>query len=311
MFAITAAKVLMMIAYGVPGYLLIKTKALGEQHIKAFAKMLLFVCQPALAIMSFNGVDCTPSLLRDIGIFFIVTLFAQVAIIFTYSFVFKKKIEKDKAHKICAIASACGNVGFLGIPLLEYLIPNHPEVLVYSASFSMSMNIIAWTLGLVLMTGDRKYISVRSLIVNPATISFFVAFPLFVFGIKLPDLFADYIEIFGRMSTVVCMTVIGMRLGTKSLKRIFADTRIYYAAFSKLIVFPIIGALLFALMPVPQEVKSAAFILCCCPAAAMIQSLSETHGGNSEAAANILISTNLICIVTIPFMWTAYNYLFL
>jgi predicted permease len=107
------------------------------------------------------------------------------------------------------------------------------------------------------------------------------------------------------------MTVIGMRLGTKSLKRIFADTRIYYASFSKLIVFPIIGALLFALMPVPQEVKSAAFILCCCPAAAMIQSLSETHGGDSEAAANILISTNLICIVTIPFMWTAYNYLFL
>ena len=137
---------------------------------------------------------------------------------------------------------------------MEYLIPNTPDVLVYSASFSMSMNIIAWTLGLVMITGDKKYVSIRSLVANPATIAYVIAIPLFVLGIKLPNLFAEYIEMLGRMSTVVCMTVIGMRLGTKSLKRIFSDTRVYYAAVSKLIIFPFIGLALFIYsMKIPAQ----------------------------------------------------------
>ena len=311
MFGITALKVLMMIAYGLPGYILIKTKVLKEDSVKVFAKLLLFVCQPALSIYSLSVADCTPRLLRDLGIFFALPLIAQIVIISLYAFLFRKKMKNDVAQKICAVAGACGNVGFLGIPLLENLIPNNPEVLVYASAFSMSMNILAWTLGLLMMTGDRKYISAKALFANPATISFLIAFSLFAFKVKLPDLCAEYIETLGRMSTVVCMTILGMRLATKKLGGIFTNYRIYIAATSKLIVFPIIVGALFYLLPVGQDVRSAAFILGCCPAATMIQSLAETHGGDSKTAADIVLSTSLICILTIPMMWSVYSNLFL
>lgn len=311
MYAITALKVLMMIAYGVPGYLLVKTKALGEEGIKVFAKFLIYVCQPALSLYTLTSIDSTPILIRDLWIFFFVTLAAQVAIILLYSLVFRSRIKSDIGHRVCSVAGICGNVGFLGIPLLEYLIPGVPEVRVYSAAFSISMNLIGWTLGLLMMTGDKKYIKLKAVFLNPSVITFAVSFVLFASGVKFPALPAEYIETLGRMSTVVCMTVLGMRLATKSLRLIFTNYRIYIAAFIKLIVMPVVIACLFALLPVGQEVKTSAFVLACCPGATMIQSLAETHGGDGRTAADIVLSTSLMCILTIPLMWTLYNTLVL
>lgn len=307
MFAITAIKVLMMIAYGVPGYLLVKTRLLGEESIKVFAKFLLYVCQPALSLYTLTSVDSTPTLIRDLWIFFGVTLAAQVAVIGLYSLVFRKKMKEDLGHRVCSVAGICGNVGFFGIPLLEYLVPDMPEVRVYSAAFSISMNVIGWTLGLLMMTGNKKYIKLKAVFLNPSVVTFAISFTLFVFDVKFPTVVADYIETLGRMSTVVCMTVLGMRLATKSLIKIFANYRIYIAASIKLILTPIIIALLFAFLPVGQEVKISAFVLGCCPGATVIQSLAETHGGDSRTAADIVLSTSLMCILTIPLMWTLYN----
>ena len=307
MFAITALKVLMMIAYGVPGYLLVKLKVLGEDSIKAFAKFLLYVCQPALSLYTLTSVESTPTLIRDLWIFFFVTLLAQVAVIGLYTLFFRNKIKSDLGHRVCSVAGICGNVGFFGVPLLEYLIPGMPEVRVYSAAFSISMNVIGWTLGLLMMTGDRKYVKLKALFLNPSVITFAISFTLFAFGVKFPDAIADFIETLGRMSTVVCMTVLGMRLATKSLLRIFTNSKIYIAAAIKLIICPIIIGLMFHFLPVGTEVKTAAFVLACCPGATMIQSLSETHGGDSRTAADIVLSTSLMCILTIPIMWTIYN----
>ncbi len=300
----------MMIAYGVPGYALVKLKVFNEGSIKAFANFLLYICQPMLCIYSMSVAECNSRLLKNLGLFFLLTLLAQVLIISLYALIFRNRMKTDMAQKICAIAGACGNVGFLGIPILENLIPDNPEVLVYASAFSMSMNILAWTLGLLMMTGDRKYIRLKAVFGNPATISFIIGFAIFVLRIKIPELGAEYIETLGRMSTVVCMTILGMRLATKKLLGIFTNYPIYLAAISKLIIFPLITGLLFSIVPVGEEVRAAAFILGCCPAATMIQGLSETHGGDSKTAADIVLSTSLLCILTIPLMWTIYGMIF-
>lgn len=306
MFGITAIKVVTMMAYGIPGYLLIKTKTLSESAIPAFAKFLLYICQPALMVYSFDSVDFSPLLLKNLFVFFLVTLAGQAVIIGLYALIFKKKLSVS-AHRIAAVAGACGNVGFLGLPLLRHLLPQFAEAAAYSAAFSVSMNLLAWTVGLTMITGNRRYVSAKAVFVNPAMISFLISLPLFVFGIKLPEMVSEPITLLGQMSTPVCMTVLGMRLATKSFFGVFANRRIYSAAVSKLVIFPLTVAALMWLVPVDPCIKAAAFVLCCCPAAAMIQSLAESHGGDSGCAADIVLSTNLLCIITIPLMWTLYN----
>ena len=297
----------MMIGYGLPGYIFVKTKMVGADAAKVFAKFLLYISSPALCIQTLNSVDRTPERLRSMGIFFAASLFAQVAIILLYAFVFRKQMKTDSAHKVCAVTGACGNVGFLGVPLLKFLFPDDPEIILYSAMFSITMNIIGWTLGLWLMTGDKKYIKLKSVFVNPSVIAFAVGFTLFVTKTKLPVLLAEYVGMFGTMSTFVCMTVLGMRLATKKLSNVFLNKKVYIGAVSKLFVFPMVVLGLFYLLPVDQTVRTAAFVLGCCPAATMVQSLAETYDGDSETAANTVLFTSIICILTIPLMWTLYN----
>ncbi len=306
MFGITAIKVATMMAYGIPGYLLIKTKLMTESAISVFAKFLLYVCQPALMVYSLDSVDFSAELIKNIFWFFLATLAGQVVIISLYCLLFRKKLA-DSAHRIAAVAGACGNVGFLGLPLLRHLLPQLGEAAAYSAAFSVSMNLLAWTVGLTLITGNRRYVSAKSVFVNPAMISFLVSLPLFIFKIKLPQPIAEPITLLGQMSTPVCMTVLGMRLATKSFGSVFGNRRIYTAALSKLILFPLTVLGLLRLVPLDSVTRAAAFVLCCCPAAAMIQSLAESHGGDSRSAADIVLSTNLLCIVTIPLLWTLYN----
>ena len=83
--------------------------------------------------------------------------------------------------------------------------------------------------------------------------------------------------------------------------------KIYIAAFFKLIVFPLVVLGIFTLVPVGENVRTSAFILACCPAATMLQSLAETHGGDGKTAADIVLATSLLCIFTIPLMWTLYS----
>ena len=45
-FGITAGAVLVMLIYAVPGFVLVKTKAVEEGHSSFFARVLLYVCQP-------------------------------------------------------------------------------------------------------------------------------------------------------------------------------------------------------------------------------------------------------------------------
>lgn len=307
MFVITALKVLMMIAYGLPGYIFVKTKLVGQDSAKVFAKILLYISSPALCIQTLNSVDCTPERLKSMGVFFAASLVSQVAVILLYTVIFKKRFSKNGGHRVCAIAGACGNVGFLGVPLLKFLFPENPEIVLYSAMFSITMNLIGWTLGLWLITGDKKYIKLKSVFVNPSVIAFAVGMTLFVTKTKLPSLLAEYVGMFGTMSTFVCMTVLGMRLATKKLSNVFLNKTVYIGAASKLFVFPLIILGLFSVLPVDETVKTAAFVLGCCPAATMIQGLSEAYDGDSETAANTVLFTSIVCILTIPFMWTLYN----
>ena len=310
MFAITALKVLMMIAYGVPGYILVKTKLVGQDSAKVFAKLLLYVCSPALCIQTLNSVDCTKENLISMCIFFFAALFAQIAVILIYTLLFRKKVKTDKGHKVCAVAGACGNVGFLGVPLLKFLFPENPEIILYSAMFSITMNIIGWTLGLLLMTGDKKYIKLKAIVINPSVIAFLAGMLLFVTKTKLPAFLAEYVNMLGTLSTFVCMTVLGMRLATKKLSNVFLNKRVYPGAISKLFFFPLIILGIFMLLPVEPEVRAAAFVLGSCPAATMIQGLAESFDGDSETAANIILFTSITCILTIPLLWSCYNLIF-
>ncbi len=297
-----------MMAYAVPGFLFVKTKTLSVSHIPPFSKLLVYVCQPCLELYAFQSADFTPKLLAEMGWFFLLCTGVQAGMILLFSIAFRFDWAQVR-RRVAAAAGVFGNVGFLGIPLLQALLPEpvRADGVALSAVFALSMNLFAWTAGLYLMTGERKHIRVKALLTNPAILAFYLAFPLFLLGWRLPDAVLDTVSLAGKMSTPICMTVLGMRLAATPWKRIISDRCAWLACAGKLIVMPLLAFAVSAFLPLPSYLRATLFLLCCCPSASVVQNFSELYlpddavDGKRTAADAILLS-NILCMATIPLL---------
>lgn len=300
-FVTTLITVAIMLAYAIPGFIFVKTKAIKADSIGAFARILLFVCQPALILYSLNAADFSLEFTRQMGIFFGLCTGMQIFVMVSLTLILKRRFD-DVRNRICTIASSLANVGFFGVPLIEAVLPGHPEALAFSTVFSVSLNLLSWTLAVGIITWEKKKINVRNMIVNPTTVSLLVALPLFFTGTKLPTAIAPIIELLGRMTTPMCMLILGMRLATVTPKDLFLNPRIYISTALKNILYPLLSFLIIYFIPLPTYIKVTFFLLGCCPSASMVLNMSELVGeGQTHAACSVLIST-IFCIVTVPLL---------
>lgn len=299
-FTTTALNVLIMLAYSVPGFIFVKSKMIDQTHIASFAKLLLYVCSPALSIYSFNSVDYSDELLLNLGIFLLLSFLLQIAVLTIMWLILRKRGEKDPGYRVCSVACILSNSGFFGVPLLQALLPDYPEAIVYSAVYIVGMNIISWTAGSMFITGDKKYMSVKKIILNPPVLALFFSLPLFLLDIKLPAIAENAVSVLGKMSTPLCMLILGMRLATVRAGELLKDKHAYLSSAVKLLIFPLLGYVLVYPLPIDNCFKASFFILCSCPTASVVLNLSEVLGAGQKSAANAVLISTLLCIITIP-----------
>jgi predicted permease len=300
-FGLTAVNVLVMIAYAVPGFIFIKYKMVGQESTNTLAKILLYVCQPCLTVYSFNKADFTPELGKQMLEFFAFSTVLQLIMLSATYLVFRRKYASDASYRVCTVAGTLGNVGFLGVPLLEALVPNKNAV-AFSAVFIIGMNFISWTVGSAIITGDKKYISVKKLIFNQVTLTLAIALPLFFTQTKLPSVLENGITVLGKMTTPISMLILGMRLALVEFKQLFTDKKVFFFIFMKLILFPLLGMAAVQFLPVDQYVKATLIILCCCPTASVVLSFAEMFNKGQKTAANLVLLSTLLSVITIPLM---------
>ena len=298
-FEITGLNALMLVALCLPGFFLTKANVLKEEHIKGFAVFLLYVCSPALAIYSFQQAECNREILINIGILLLVTTFMQVLIMGIGFLINIKTYKIDGASRVATVAAAFGNVGFFGVPILQALLPDHPEAIVYSAVMSVMMNLIGWTLGMFMMSGDRKHVSVKNFLINPTTLCLLIALPLFFTNTSFPKPVMNFVEFFSKMSTPMAMTVLGMRLAFVKFKDLM-DYRQVVAIFLKLIALPLITFGIMYALPVDETLKISTYILSCMPPAAITLNFAELSNTSPKTAANIVVVGSLLVAITLP-----------
>lgn len=301
MFLSTLIRVITLLTYAIPGFLLIRTKALKPEVISSFAKLLLFVCSPCLSFESFSKAEYSPEMNKMFWICFAATLLLILITILFFRAVLHKCFG-DVRWRVFIVATALGNVGFFGIPLLEYFLADYPSAAIFSQIFSLTMNLVAWTLGMYIISRDKKFMRPKKILTVPLFLVMLLAYPMFVMGWSFPPEVESCIALLGRMSTPLCMIILGMRLATVPIKTLLTDWRAVLASLAKMVVFPLITLGVMLLLPVEPFVRAAVFLLACCPCASMIQSLSELIGQGQKQAANTVLISTLLCVVTIPIL---------
>lgn len=309
-FLTTFYNVALVLLYAIPGFILVKVNKASVNHLKTLAAILLYILSPCMIINAFQQIERSKKMAINMAVFTLITFLLQVlmillAFIFAY-FVNKKLSDEKKLKRIGLVATALGNVGFFGLPIIRSLLADYPEAQVYSTLFVLSMNLLIFTVGAFAVTGDKKYMSFKSLILNPTTISVFVALIIFAFDFKFYDagkfghLLGDGIELLGKATTPVSMIILGMRLAASSLVHVFTNIRAYIVSITKMVIFPLLCFLIVYFTPLDYSMRASIVILACAPCASVILNLSELLGSEQEYSANLVLISTMLSIITIP-----------
>lgn len=317
LFLTGAISVGMLLLMAVPGFILGKMRSVNtESAVKFLSVMLLYILQPFVTFDSFLNTAYDPEVLINIVIVFVFTCVTIGAVLAVGSFAMRfTKFGKDVGGVI-AYGGAFGNVGYMCIPFLQLMAPGDYVIILYATVSVVAFNLMAWTVGNFALTGDKRHISLKRALLNPPTLSFILALPLFLLNLnflkaegltgaalKIVSGIQEVIGLFSDMVGPLAMVLLGLKLADIRFGELFADGRVYIAAGIKLIFFPLFGVALTALMSLFMNVESISLNLIAMtamPCAQNVIMFSTLYDKDSALAAKEVTVSTLLSIVTIP-----------
>ena len=303
-FSVTFGNVLLMLLYLLPGFFMCKVKKIKPDHLSSVSVILLYICGFGLYVNALSYLDPSPELFAKMGLFLLIALAGETALMLLILLVLGREKRKEFALRMLSIATVMGNVGFFGMPVVRALFPDAPEAAVYSSMFNAALNILAWTVGVLTLTAEKKHISLKAALVNPSRLAVFTGIILCLLRAKkwIPDILRTGFSSVGAMSTPLCMIILGVRLATMDFKTLFTTRLAWLISAGKLIVFPLFCYLLVLPLPLDPVFKGSVVILAGTPCASILLNLAEIHHNGQELAANCALLSTILSILTIPLL---------
>ena len=260
-------QVLMMFSLMLVGYILYTRKLLDETGTAQLSTILLQLCTPAIIINSFN-IDFSFEVLSELGLSFGLALVSILIGLLIARLIF------GKTHRIEQFAITFSNVAFFGIPLVSGLLGN--EYVTYLSTFILAFNLLIWTVGLFLVTGDKSVMSLSKFFRTPAFIGMALGFILFISPIKMSGFIQQSVASISAMNTPIAMLLLGTYLAKSTLVDIFKNKHVYTIAFLRLILIPMIVFGLLSLLPNLQaEIRLVILIATSAPTATTLAIFSQ------------------------------------
>lgn len=295
--------VIVMVCYMAIGFCLVKGGLAETSHARSFSGLLMYVLGPCLIISSFlsmGSMGITPDKTGPVWLFFITALAIQVLFFLLMRFVLGKRMEQAK-YRIMAIGAAVSNSGFFGLPVLRAAFPDYPIVAAYSSVYTVSLNLVMFTIGVYMLTGDKKHMSLKTALTNPNSIGLYLGVILYYSGITLPETLGNGVDLLGKMSTPVCMLILGMRLASMDLKKLFNQPFVYYTIGLKEVVLPLFAYAVVSILGLGDPVfRACVLILASAPTAAVLLAMAEIHNSEQELAANVVLLASILAVVFVP-----------
>jgi len=277
------------------GFYAKKKKFLNNVVDKGLSELLLNITLPFMIITSFN-IKYEAAMVSNAQKILIYSFLIHISLIFISKLLFFKSPE-SKQH-VFRFITIFSNVGFMGYPVLESIYGGIGVF--YAAIFNIAFNILVWTVGVMLFTGEKDFKSMRKALANPALIAVIIGVILFAFSIKLPISIETSIKLVGATTTPISMIIVGSMLAEMKFKDAFSDLSVYYAAIVRLCIVPMIVYVVLKLLKVDEMLLTICVILQAMPAAVMAPIIAEKYGGDSLLASQCVFITTIVSGFTIP-----------
>lgn len=299
--------VIIFVALALPGYILVKTKLLKAEQSIALSKLLMWVGMPFLVLSSVVRLEFSKTLIKGMATVLIVSA-ACVAGIFFLSALLTKKEEDKKKQGVMRFAMIFSNNGFLGLPLAAAVLGETSAAYFYLVILNVLTNLLMYTVGIYLISGDKSKMSFKKAILNPVLISFVLGILLNFLNVEkhLPQVmtFSDH---FKNIVTPISMTILGMKMGSIKFTSLFTSKKAYFISAIKLLVAPVIFVTAVCLADLAVGVGSAmayaVLISFGTPVAGLSSTFADAYDGDIEGASTYTLSSTMFSIATLPVLY--------
>ncbi len=284
------------------GFVLGRTKFIGESFIEPAEKIVFKIALPVMLFLEVAGAEKLSG--GDLKL--IAYCVCSVTAVFLIMTLISVLLVKKEYRGAFIQGSSRSNFAVLGIPLAISMFGDAGGVAI---ALVMPFVIIMFNAYSVIIlslfaTGDVK-LSIKGTIkklffniaTNPLIIAVVLAVPVLYFQVKLP-VFADRsLEYISAMTTPLSLICLGANFKISSIKG-RAATAIWATAF-KLIIIPAVTVTVAALMGFRNEALGTIFILFGAPSAVSSYIMARNMKNDSDLAAQILLFTTMMCLFTV------------
>lgn len=282
------------------GYLIVKTGLVRDDDSKVLSKIILYLIVPCVIINAFQ-VDYTTDTVKGLLIAFAASVMTQVILLVVIS-VAGKLLHLNEVEVASVYYSNSGN---LIVPIVTFILGQ--EWVLYGCVFMSVQLVFLWTHCKKIISREASY-DWKKIILNINMISIFIGVILFFTGIRLPEIIGNTLASVGTMIGPASMIVTGMLFAGMNLKQIFANKRVYFITFLRLIVVPLIALVLIKLSNLASfsadgnKIMLIVFLAIITPSASTVTQMCQVYGNDSRYASAINVITTLLSIITMPVM---------
>ena len=282
------------------GYLIVKTGLVRDDDSKVLSKIILYLIVPCVIINAFQ-VDYTTDTVKGLLIAFAASVMTQVILLVVIS-VAGKLLHLNEVEVASVYYSNSGN---LIVPIVTFILGQ--EWVLYGCVFMSVQLVFLWTHCKKIISREASY-DWKKIILNINMISIFIGVILFFTGIRLPEIIGNTLASVGTMIGPASMIVTGMLFAGMNLKQIFANKRVYFITFLRLIAVPLIALVLIKLSNLASfsadgnKIMLIVFLAIITPSASTVTQMCQVYGNDSKYASAINVMTTLLSIITMPVM---------
>lgn len=295
-------QVLTCILMLIPGIILYKMRKGDEGTVKGLSTLILYFAQPAMIIYPFVR-PFDKKILSGMAGVFVFSFALQMLCFVVTRFMFKRC--QEKMARVLRFAIVFGNVGYMGIPLVEAVLGT--EAAIYATVYSVTFNMLLWSVGSFILTKDVKYISPKKIFINPSIIAVYIATLIFFLSLesRVPEVAVNVLKMLKGLVAPVSMIIVGYHMAGADFARVIKNKSLWASVTVRLVFCPVIMFCFLkavsAMGIYHNEMAATVLIIASStPAATALSMLAERFDGDTKTSGVLIPLTTVLSVATMP-----------
>ncbi len=278
------------------GYIAAKAGIMTEAGAACCTDIALIIATPCVIIKSLMR-RFDAAVMKSLLLAVALTLLVQVLMITLGTLLLRSK--DLKRQRTLRFGSIFANCGFMSLPLQEVMLG--ADGTLYGSAYVIMFNLVVWSYGVYLISGDKRYIQPKKLFLNPGIAGLLIGLIIFVFSVPVPQVLSSTVNYLAAIYTPLPMLIIGYHLSKTNVFKAFKDFKCIAAVALRLLVYPLVSLGGLYLLGIRGTLLVSIVISVSAPVAAITTMFSGKFGGGDTPLSVDMVSLSTVAsIITMP-----------